>query len=124
MNADAFEYHNDLHLIGDRMLQTGKDSLPDAESYELVISLLFLLNEIDSALKYLDLTLKSGYMVSTRVFTNCVTSCVNAARLDTLTSIIERCKVFLMLFSYLKSLQWLHNGWLLISNLGILRYCS
>ncbi|CAN6477308.1 unnamed protein product [Victoria cruziana] len=76
----------------DRMLQTGKDSLPDAESYELVISLLFLLNEIDSALKYLDLTLKSGYMVSTRVFTNCVTSCVNAVRLDTLTSIIERCK--------------------------------
>ncbi|KAF3788262.1 Pentatricopeptide repeat-containing protein [Nymphaea thermarum] len=76
----------------DRMLQTGKDSLPDAESYELVISLLFLLNQIDSALKYLDLTLKSGYMVSTRVFTDCVSSCVNAGRLDTLTSIIERCK--------------------------------
>ncbi|XP_058070363.1 pentatricopeptide repeat-containing protein At1g26460, mitochondrial [Magnolia sinica] len=76
----------------DRMLLTGKESLPDDESYDLVIGLLFLVNEIDSALKYLDLTLKSGYMVSIRVFTDCVWSCVNAGRLDTLASIIERCK--------------------------------
>lgn len=75
------------------MLQTGKDSLPDDESYDLVIDLLFLVNEIDSALKYLEMTLKSGYMVSMRVFANCVRSCVNAGRLDTLASIIERCKV-------------------------------
>ncbi|XP_077211404.1 tetratricopeptide repeat (TPR)-like superfamily protein [Tasmannia lanceolata] len=76
----------------DRMLQTGKDSLPDDESYDLVISLLFSVNQIDSALKYLDMTLKSGYMVSMKVFTDCVRSCVNAGRLDTLASIIERCK--------------------------------
>eukprot|EP00262_Sarcandra_glabra_P013656 TRINITY_DN3842_c0_g1_i1.p1 TRINITY_DN3842_c0_g1~~TRINITY_DN3842_c0_g1_i1.p1 ORF type:complete len:613 (-),score=79.09 TRINITY_DN3842_c0_g1_i1:21-1859(-) len=76
----------------DRMLQTGKDSLPDDESYDLVIGLLFLMDNIDSALKYLDLTLKSGYMVSMRVFNDCVKSCVNAGRLDTLASIIERCK--------------------------------
>ncbi|OVA18898.1 Pentatricopeptide repeat [Macleaya cordata] len=76
----------------ERMLQTGKESMPDDESYDLVIGMLFLVNEIDAALKYLDLTLKSGYMVSMRVFTECVRSCVNAGRLDTLTSIVERCK--------------------------------
>ncbi|KAK1269539.1 Pentatricopeptide repeat-containing protein [Acorus gramineus] len=76
----------------DRMLETGKESLPDEESYDLVIGLLILENQIDSALKYLDLTLKSGYMLSTTVFANCVRSCVTAGRLDTLTSIIERCK--------------------------------
>ncbi|XP_068657213.1 pentatricopeptide repeat-containing protein At1g26460, mitochondrial-like [Aristolochia californica] len=76
----------------DRMLRTGKDSLPDDESYDLVIGLLFKTNDIDSALKYLDLTLKSGYMVSMRIFSDCVRTCVNAGRLDTLASIIERCK--------------------------------
>ncbi|KAG9439799.1 hypothetical protein H6P81_019964 [Aristolochia fimbriata] len=76
----------------DRMLQTGKDSLPDDESYDLVIGLLFKMHNIDSALKYLDMTLKSGYMVSMRVFTDCVRTCVSAGRLDTLASIIERCK--------------------------------
>ncbi|XP_042498555.1 pentatricopeptide repeat-containing protein At1g26460, mitochondrial-like [Macadamia integrifolia] len=76
----------------ERMLQTGKESLPDDESYDLVIGMLFLMNEIDAALKYLDLTLKSGYMVSMKVFSECVKSCVNAGRLDTLVSIIERCK--------------------------------
>ncbi|KAK1292907.1 Pentatricopeptide repeat-containing protein [Acorus calamus] len=67
-----------LSFIDFRMLETGKESLPDEESYDLVIGLLILENQIDSALKYLDLTLKSG--------------CVTAGRLDTLTSIIERCK--------------------------------
>ncbi|OVA00786.1 Pentatricopeptide repeat [Macleaya cordata] len=76
----------------ERMLQTGKESMPDDESYDLVIGMLFLMNQIDAALKYLDLTLKSGYMVSMRVFTECVRSCVNLGRLDTLASIIERCK--------------------------------
>ncbi|KAL6011980.1 hypothetical protein ACLOJK_002447 [Asimina triloba] len=74
------------------MLQTGKESSPDDESYDLVIGLLFSVNEIDTALKYLDLTLKSGYMVSTKVFSDCVWSCLNAGRLDTMASIIERCK--------------------------------
>ncbi|KAJ4961761.1 hypothetical protein NE237_021671 [Protea cynaroides] len=76
----------------ERMLQTGKESLPDDESYDLVIGMLFLMNQIDAALRYLDLTLKSGYMVSMRVFSECVKSCVNAGRLDALVSIIERCK--------------------------------
>ncbi|RWR72902.1 pentatricopeptide repeat-containing protein, mitochondrial-like protein [Cinnamomum micranthum f. kanehirae] len=76
----------------ERMLHTGKESLPDDESYDLVIGLLFLVIEIDSALKYLDMTLKSGYMVSMRAFTESVWSCVSAGRLDTLASIIERCK--------------------------------
>lgn len=74
----------------ERMLLT--DSLPDEESYNLVIGLLFLMNHIDPALKYLDLTLKSGYMVSSIVFADCVRSCLNAGRLDTLASIIEKCK--------------------------------
>ncbi|KAK4479825.1 hypothetical protein RD792_015365 [Penstemon davidsonii] len=79
----------------ERMLQTGreyKESLPDDESYDLVIGMLFSKNQIDSALKYIDLTLKSGYMLSMKVFANCVQSCVSNGRLDTLVSIIERCK--------------------------------
>ncbi|KAL3823976.1 hypothetical protein ACJIZ3_020005 [Penstemon smallii] len=79
----------------ERMLQTGreyKESLPDDESYDLVIGMLFSKNQIDSALKYIDLTLKSGYMLSMNVFANCVQSCVSNGRLDTLVSIIERCK--------------------------------
>ncbi|CAK9165973.1 unnamed protein product [Ilex paraguariensis] len=76
----------------ERMLQTGKESLPDDESYDLVVGLLFLTKQYDAALKYIDLTLKSGYMLSMNVFTECVQSCVNEGRLDMLVSIIERCK--------------------------------
>ncbi|RVW95290.1 Pentatricopeptide repeat-containing protein, mitochondrial [Vitis vinifera] len=47
------------------MLQTGKESMPDDESYELVV----------------------GF------FAECVRSCVNKGRLDALVSIIERCKM-------------------------------
>ncbi|KAG9140124.1 hypothetical protein Leryth_015754 [Lithospermum erythrorhizon] len=46
----------------------------------------------ESALKYIDLSLKSGYMLSMDAFTDCVRSCVNQGRLDLLLSIIERCK--------------------------------
>lgn len=76
----------------ERMLQTGKESMPDDESFDLVIGMLLQTDQIDAALKYIDLTLKSGYMVSMKVFTVCVRSCVNKDRLDTLVSIIERCK--------------------------------
>lgn len=76
----------------ERMLQTGNDSLPNEDSYGLVIRMLFLENKIDDALKFIDMTLKSGYMLSMAMFTECVRSCVNAGRLDTLASIIERCK--------------------------------
>lgn len=75
------------------MLQTGKESLPDDESYDLVINMLILTDQLDSALKYIDLTLKSGNMLSVNAFTECVKSCVNKGRLDMLVSIIERCKV-------------------------------
>lgn len=78
------------------MIQTGKEykeSLPDEESYDLVIGMLLSNNQIDSALKYIDLTLKSGYMLSMKAFVDCVRSCVNSLRLETLVSIIERCKV-------------------------------
>lgn len=75
------------------MLQTGKESAPDAESYDLVVGMLLLDDQIDAALKYIDLMLRSGHMISIRIFTDCVKSCVNKGRLDTLVSIIERCKV-------------------------------
>ncbi|KAL0372506.1 UNVERIFIED_CONTAM: Pentatricopeptide repeat-containing protein, mitochondrial [Sesamum calycinum] len=55
--------------VSPEMLQTGKEykeSLPDDESYDLVIGMLLSTNQIDSAL--------------------------NNVRLDTLVSIIERCK--------------------------------
>lgn len=79
----------------ERMLQTGKEhkeSLPDNESFDLVIDMLLSRNHIDSALKYIDLTLKSGYMLSMKAFVDFVQRCVNNGRLDTLVSIIERCQ--------------------------------
>lgn len=85
-----------LYFADNRMLQTGeihKESLPDNESFDLVIEMLLSRNQIDSALKYVDLTLKSGYTLSMKAFVDCVQRCVNNGRLDTLVSIIERCKV-------------------------------
>lgn len=76
----------------ERMLQCGKESQPDEESYDLVISMLFRQGQIDSALKYIDLTLKSGYMLSTKVFLDCVQSCVDKQRLESLVMVIEKCK--------------------------------
>lgn len=87
-----------LYFIDVRMLQRGpqcKDSLPDDESYNLVITVLLSTNQIDRALKYIDLALASGYMLSINAFSRCVHSFVNNGRLDTLVSIIERCKVHL-----------------------------
>lgn len=75
------------------MLQGGKDSLPDDETYDLLISLLFSKGEIDSSLKYIDMALKSGYMLSMNVFTECVRGCVDEQRPDALVSIIKKCKV-------------------------------
>ncbi|MCD7469592.1 hypothetical protein HAX54_008732 [Datura stramonium] len=79
----------------ERMIQTGKEykeALPDEESYDLVIGLLFKADLIDDALKYVDSALKSGYKLSMNVFNECVRSCVFNSRLDILVSIIERCK--------------------------------
>ncbi|KAG7029573.1 Pentatricopeptide repeat-containing protein, mitochondrial [Cucurbita argyrosperma subsp. argyrosperma] len=76
----------------ERMLQTGEESMPDDESYDLVIGMLLSTDQIDAALKYIDLTLKSGHMLSLKVFTECVRSCVKKGRLDTLVSVIDRCK--------------------------------
>ncbi|GMP96626.1 hypothetical protein CsSME_00045174 [Camellia sinensis var. sinensis] len=41
-------------------------------SYDLVIGMLLLTDQIDAALKYIDLTLKSGYILSVNMFTECV----------------------------------------------------
>ena len=75
------------------MLQTGKESPPDEESYDLVVGMLLQMDQIDAALKYIDLTLKSGYMLSMPVFRECVRGCVNKGKRDTLVSIINKCKV-------------------------------
>ncbi|MCL7045143.1 hypothetical protein MKW94_001766 [Papaver nudicaule] len=75
-----------------RMLQTGKESMPDEKSYELVTEMLFGVNQIDDAFKYIDMTLSSGNVVSMKVFNECVDRCLKLRRLDTLTSIIGRCK--------------------------------
>lgn len=75
---------------------SGKDeSRPDDESYDLVIGMMFSNGENDKAMQLLDIALKSGYMLSTTVFSECVRSCVAKGRTDTLVSIIERCKVLL-----------------------------
>ncbi|KAJ9174173.1 hypothetical protein P3X46_017229 [Hevea brasiliensis] len=75
-----------------RMELTGNESRPDDESYDLVIDMLFSAYQIDAALKYVDKGLKYGYTISIRVFNNCISSCVNKGRLDTLVSIIDKCK--------------------------------
>jgi len=74
----------------ERMLQTG--TFPDDESYNLVVGLLIRQNLVDSSLKYLDLILKSGYTLSLTVYTDYIRACMRSGRLDTLTSIIEKCK--------------------------------
>ncbi|KAH7516078.1 hypothetical protein FEM48_Zijuj10G0096500 [Ziziphus jujuba var. spinosa] len=76
----------------ERMLQTGKESLPDNESYDLILGMLLERDQIEAALKYIDLTLKSGNTLSLKVFGEFVRGCVNKGRLDTLVSVIERCK--------------------------------
>ncbi|KAL9149166.1 hypothetical protein ABFS82_12G092600 [Erythranthe guttata] len=81
-------------LIG-RMLQIGKEHgncLPDDESYDLIVNVLLSTNQIESAIKNIDMMLKSGYMLSVTTFIGCVQTCVNNGRLDTLVSVIERCK--------------------------------
>lgn len=76
------------------MLLSGKEeSLPDDASYDMVIGLLFLTGKNDEAMKLMDMAIKSGYMLSTTVFSECVRSCVAKGRTDTLVSIIEKCKV-------------------------------
>lgn len=74
-----------------------KEALPDEESYDLVIGLLFKANLIDDALKYIDSVLKSGLKLSMNVFNECVRSCIYNNRLDTLVSINEKCKVCILL---------------------------
>lgn len=76
------------------MLQTG--IVPDDESYNLVVDLLLRHDRADSAFKYLELMLKSGYAISSPVFAEYVRVCVKSGRLDTLASIIEKCKVLIL----------------------------
>ncbi|KAL2349167.1 hypothetical protein Fmac_003167 [Flemingia macrophylla] len=88
--------HSNETLAADKllqqMLQTGNDAQPDDESYELVIGMLFSTDQIDTAFKCVDLALKSGNVLSMKIFMDCVWRCVNKRRLDTLVTIIERCR--------------------------------
>ncbi|CAM8922253.1 unnamed protein product [Rhodiola kirilowii] len=76
----------------ERMLQTGKESAPDDESYDLVAGMLLKKDNIEEAVKIIDMSLKSGHMLSINVFQECINSCVTKGRLDMLVSIIEKCK--------------------------------
>lgn len=76
----------------ERMLGTGEESLPDDESYDLIIGMLFSNREIDAALNYTDLALKSNCILSSIVFSECVKSCLANNRLDHLVSIFDKCK--------------------------------
>jgi len=87
------------------MLQTG--TFPDDESYNLVVGLLIRQNLVDSSLKYLDLILKSGYTLSLTVYTDYIRACMRSGRLDTLTSIIEKCKVHIIGMLNLVDLSYL-----------------
>lgn len=70
-----------------------KQSLPDDESFDIVIEIFITRGSFDHVLKYIDLNLESGYPLSMKAFENCVKLCVKNGRLDTLLSIIDRCKV-------------------------------
>lgn len=87
------------------------DPKPDEESFDLVVGMLlpvnktYLMNpklrtnqikQTEIAYKYIDLNLKSGYSMSQDAFTRCVWNFMNFGSLDTLVSIIERCKVHMM----------------------------
>ncbi|KAL5553645.1 hypothetical protein UlMin_041046 [Ulmus minor] len=76
----------------DRMLQTGKESQPDDESYNLVLDLLFQSGRGSDGWKYIDLMLTSGCVLSMKVFCDCVRAYVSFGRLDALVSILDRCK--------------------------------
>lgn len=91
---------NHCNLTDTRMLEIGKEhkeSLPDLESYDRVIEMHIARSQIDAALKYIDLSLKSGCLLSMKAFVDCVRYCLNNNRLDTAVSIIERCKVNILL---------------------------
>ncbi|EPS71121.1 hypothetical protein M569_03636 [Genlisea aurea] len=79
----------------ERMILSGKvqkESAPDDESYDLLISMLLSKNQLDSAVKYIDLSLKSGFQLTFKSFLKCVQNCLSNSKLDTLASVIERCK--------------------------------
>lgn len=75
------------------MLQSGNEALPNDESFDLVIGMLFATDQIDTAFKYIDSTLKHRNTLSMDLFMKCVRSCVKQGRLDTLVAIIEKCRV-------------------------------
>lgn len=75
------------------MLQGGKESLPNDESYDLVMGMLFEMRGVEAALKYIDMALQSGYKLSIKVFTECIACCVSQGQLDTLATLIERCRL-------------------------------
>ncbi|KAF9624168.1 hypothetical protein IFM89_008106 [Coptis chinensis] len=79
-------------MVINRMLETGKEALPDDESYDLIMGIMFKANLLDDALKYLDMTLKSGCTLHMKTFNDCAWRCLQAGRLDTLAQIIQRCK--------------------------------
>ncbi|VFQ72380.1 unnamed protein product [Cuscuta campestris] len=94
-SKDPAAYVEAAQQLIERMLEIGrenKDSLPDDESFDLVIDLHFRANQADAAFKYVDFVLKSGYTMSLNVFNQCIRRCIEGNRLDMLVSIIERCK--------------------------------
>ncbi|XP_050237171.1 pentatricopeptide repeat-containing protein At1g26460, mitochondrial [Mercurialis annua] len=76
----------------ERMEMIGNEARPDDDSYDLVTGMLFSTDQFEAALKCIDKTLKNGNELSMKVFAECVRTCVNKGRLDTLVSIIEKCK--------------------------------
>lgn len=87
-------FNADERVAAEKLIERMKDTgvMPDDESYNLVIGLLIKTNQLDSALKFTDSMLKSGHMLSSSAFMDCARRCVNSGRLDTLASIIEKCK--------------------------------
>ncbi|KAA3460821.1 Tetratricopeptide repeat (TPR)-like superfamily protein isoform 1 [Gossypium australe] len=72
---------------------SGKESLPNDESYDLVMGMLFEMRRVEAALKYIDMALQSGFKLSIKVFTECIACCVSQGQLDTLVTLIERCRL-------------------------------
>ncbi|KAL1806278.1 hypothetical protein ACET3Z_029346 [Daucus carota] len=86
----------------DRMIESEKETekgseqdvvcRPDDESFDLVVGMLLQENRMEAAFKYIDLNLKYGHSMSSNVFSECVFKFMASGSLDTLVSVIERCK--------------------------------
>lgn len=73
------------------MLQGRKNAQPNMKTYRLLVCILSQTYRAEAALPYIDLILKSGYMLSVKEFEECTLGCVQEGKHHILVSIIDKC---------------------------------